>query len=195
MSYKNSTAKETGKSTESTVDKFFIENGYNCVKPSGKDIGIDRIVTSDKYPGVEVKIQIKGRRVEETPRWFQFKVNSSKIRDAIASGKDLNELWKERIYMNDFWVLVSIPKNEIWVFPSVVIHEIADINYHKYKGRRDNNFNEVFTDKNGKIESKQKELNLNNMDEDGVVLYERFAAYKHNLSCIEDFFREQSTSK
>ena len=79
MSYNNSTAKETGKSTEEITDRFFIENGYNCTKPSGKDIGVDRIVTSNNYPGVEVKIQIKGRRVEETPRWFQFKVNSPQI--------------------------------------------------------------------------------------------------------------------
>jgi hypothetical protein len=188
MSYKNSSAKSTGKITEAETDKFFIEHGFNCVQPQGQDIGIDRIVTSDKYQGIEAKIQVKGRYPENTPRWFQFKVNSAKIRKAIKSGKDLNELWKERIYMVDFWVLISIPKNEIWIFPSKVIHEIANINYHKYKGRKDNNFNEVFKDKNEKIEKKQKELNLDIENENGIKLYKQFEEYKFNISCVEDYF-------
>ena len=190
MSYKTNTAKSTGIITEKQTDQFFNEFGFNCVKPDGLDTGIDRIVTSDKYPGIEAKIQVKGRLPEKTPRWFQFKVNSAKIRDAIKEGKDLNDLWKERIFMVDFWVLISIPKNEIWIFPSKIIYEIANLNSRKYKGRKDNNYTEVYVDKNGKIEKKQKELNLDIEDENGIKLYERYSKYKFNISCVEDFFNK-----
>ena len=190
MSYKNSTAKVTGVITETETDKFFVKHGFNCFRPQGQDIGIDRIVTSNKYSEIEAKVQVKGRYQEETPRWFQFKINSAKIRDAIKAGKDLNELWKERIYMVDFWVLISIPKNEIWVFPSKVIHEIAAINYNKYKGRKDNNFSEVFRDKKGVIKKKQKELNLDIEDEHGIKLFKRYESYKFNISCVESFFKK-----
>lgn len=190
MSYKTNTAKSTGIITENQTDQFFNKFGFNCVKPDGQDTGIDRIVTSDKYPGIEAKIQVKGRLPEKTPRWFQFKVNSAKIRDAIKEGKDLNDLWKERIFMVDFWALISIPKNEIWIFPSKIIYEIANLNSRKYKGRKDNNYAEVYVDKNGKIEKKQKELNLDIEDENGIKLYERYSKYKFNISCVEDFFNK-----
>lgn len=192
MSYKTNTAKLTGNLTEETTDMFFMGHGFKCVKPKGQDIGIDRIVTSEKYPGIEAKIQVKGRNPIKTPRWFQFKVNSAKIKNALKSGKNLNELWKERIYMVDFWVLVSIPEDEIWIFPSQIIHEIADISVYKYKNRRDNNFDEVFFDKNEKIEKKQKELNLDIEDESGIKLTKRFEKYKYNISCVDDFFIKQT---
>lgn len=191
MSYKTNSAKSTGTITEERTDKFFNDLGFNCVKPDGPDIGIDRILTSAKYPGLAAKIQVKGRLPEKTPRWFQFKVNSAKIRDAIEEGKDLNELWKERIYMVDFWVLISIPKNEIWIFPSKIIHEIANLNSDKYRGRQDNNFSDVYTNRNGKIKPKQKELNLDIEDENGIKLYKRYSSYKFNISCVEDFFNNQ----
>ena len=188
MSYVNSTAKSTGKITEIITEDFFKEHNYNCFKPQGKDIGIDKIVTSDKYPGREIKIQVKGRNVKKTPRWFQLKVSSAKIRKALNTGRDLNELWMEKIKMVDFWVLVSIPENEIWVFPSEVVLKIAELNYPHYTKRSDNNYSEVFYDKNGKIKSKQKELNLDKEDENGVKLYKRFARYKFDPSGIEEFF-------
>ena len=191
MSYKTNTAKKTGIFTEEETDHFFSRFGYDCVRPNGSDIGIDRIVTSKKHPGIEAKVQVKGRLPEKTPRWFQFKVNSAPIRIAIKEGKDLNDLWKERIYIVDFWVLISIPEKEIWVFPSNIIHEIAIINSKKYKGRKDNNFSKVYTDRNGKIEKKQKELNLDIEDENGIKLYERYSIYKSNISCIENFFNKK----
>jgi hypothetical protein len=186
MGYGDKIAKKTGKLGEAEAEKFFIENGFECFKPI-PDIGVDRVLNLKNVSDKQIKVQIKGRGQSKNPRWFQLKVSEVQLKKAYEINQDLNELWKQQIYMVDFWVLVSIPKNEIWVFPSKIIHEIADINFKKYFTREDNNYNQLNYYKNGKVKKKQKEINLDLKDENGVELFEKYKNYKNNISLIKEF--------
>lgn len=62
MSYKDGFAKVTGYLGEAEAERFFKENGLLCYRPSGMDIGIDRIIKLSESAKKEAKIQIKGRR-------------------------------------------------------------------------------------------------------------------------------------
>ena len=190
MSYFDGIAKNTGHLGETECDRFLKDNGFNSVRPTGPDIGIDRIVSSKEYPNKSAKIQVKGRSQVENPRWFQLTVPGVQLRDAHANGQDLNELWKSRIFMVDFWILVSIPCKEIWIFPSQVIYQIAEANFPKYHTRRDNNYSQINIDKNGKVEKKQKELNLDIYDVNGVQLFKKYKEYKNNISLIQEFLNQ-----
>jgi hypothetical protein len=92
--------------------------------------------------------------------------------------------------MVDFWVLVSIPCKEIWIFPSQIINQIAEANFTKYHTRRDNNYSQINIDKNGKVEKKQKELNLDIYDVNGVQLFKKYKDYKNNISQIHEFLNQ-----
>ena len=190
MSYEDGIAKTTGHLGENECDIFLIENGFSSVKPTDPDIGIDRIVSSKEFPNKSAKIQVKGRSQVENPRWFQLTVPGVQLRDAHAKGQDLNDLWKKRIFMVDFWLLVSIPCNEIWIFPSQIIYQIAEANFPKYYTRRDNNYSQIYIDKNGKVEKKQKELNLDIYDVNGIQLFKKYKEYKGNISLIRDFLTQ-----
>jgi|LSQX01.3.fsa_nt_gb hypothetical protein len=187
MSYVDGFAKETGRLGEAEVGSFFRDKGLYCAKPEGKDYGIDRIVKFHPLAKKEARIQVKGRRQKANPRWFQLTVTGPQQALCLEENGDLNELWKTRINMVDFWVMVSIPLNEIWVFPSAIVFEITEANARVYTGRKDNDFNRVYFNKHGKIEKKQKELNLNITDESGTPLYEKYSQYRDNLKVIIDF--------
>lgn len=190
MSYEDGFAKKTGHIGEAECDKFLKENGFNSVRPTGSDIGIDRIVSSKEYPNKSAKIQVKGRSQVENPRWFQLTVPGVQLRDAYARGQDLNEIWRKRIFMVDFWILVSILYNEIWIFPSQIIYQIAEANFPKYHTRRDNNYSQIYIDKNGKVEKKQKELNLDIYDVNGIQLFKKYKEYINNISLIHEFLSQ-----
>lgn len=187
MSYSDGVAKTTGHIGELEADLFLIGHGFTCCIPLGRDIGIDRIVRLTDRPGKTARIQIKGRCQVENPRWFQLTVPGAQLSKAYANGQDLNELWKTRIDMVDFWIMVSIPHKEVWVFPTKIIHEIAQANFRKYHTRRDNDYSQIYLDKKGKVEKKQRELNLEICDEKGIVLFEKYKDYKNNAQLIRDF--------
>ena len=42
-----------------------------------------------------------------------------------------------------------------------------------------------------KLKKKQKELNLDIEDENGIKLHKRFEEYKNNISCVEDYFNKE----
>jgi hypothetical protein len=190
MSYKDGLAKRTGHLGEKECDEFLKENGFISVKPTGPDNGIDRIVSLKEYPNKSAKIQVKGRSQVENPRWFQLTVPRVQLRNAYAIGQDLNQLWKKRIFMVDFWILISIPNNEIWIFPSQIIYQIAEANFIKYHTRRDNNYSQVNIDKNGRVEMKHKELNLDIFDTNGIQLFKKYKEYINNISLIHDFLNQ-----
>lgn len=189
MSYKDGIASTTGRIGEAEVDQLFKHNGLYYFRPPGLDIGIDRIVSLNEKSTIQAKIQIKGRRQISNPRWFQLSVTPDQISRSVKEMTDLNDLWLKKIYMVDFWILVSIPKNEIWIFPSQVIHEIASINSPVYKNRKDNNYSQVHYTKHGKIAKKQKELNLDTKDSNGVLLTKRFSSFRNNINPLIDFLR------
>ena len=188
MSYIDNIAKTTGRIAEKEAESFLQKHGFGSYKPAGADTGIDRIIYLSGNPVKTARIQIKGRRQAENPRWFQLTVPKAQIRDALINNHDPNELWKKRIYMVDFWILAAISLKEIWVFPSNIIHEIAEINYRIYYTRSDNNYS------NGKIEKKQKELNLNISDENGLPLWKKYEAYKNNASLIYNFLKKKRST-
>lgn len=190
MSYKDGIARITGRIGEAEVDQLFKHNGLYFFRPPGLDIGIDRVVSLNEKSTIQAKIQIKGRRQISYPRWFQLNVTPDQISKSVKEKTDLNNLWLKKIDMVDFWILVSIPKNEIWVFPSQVIHEIASINSTKYKTRNDNDYSRFHYTKHGKIAKKQKELNLDIKDNCGIVLTERFSIFRNNINPLIDFLRE-----
>lgn len=192
MSYKDGIANFTGKIGETEADQFFQKNGLHSFRPPGPDIGIDRIVSLSNSLGIQAKIQIKGRRQVKNPRWFQLSITPSQIFKAISDKIYLNDLWKKKIDMVNFWILVSIPNKEIWVFPSRVIHEIAEINYPIYKSRKDNDYSQVHHDKRGNIAKKQKELNLDIKDKNGILITERFSFIKNNITPLLDFLNEKN---
>ena len=188
MSYEDGIAKKTGRIGEDEADKFLEDNGFSKHRPAGRDIGIDRLVSLPERTNKEARIQVKGRGQIANPRWFQLTVPGAQVRDAFEEGKDLEELWERRIYQVDFWVLVSIPAQEVWVFPSEVIFEIAETNNFSYRSRRDNQYDKPHYDKKGKIQKKQKELNLDVKDESGIPLREKFQRYRDNAECLYAFF-------
>ena len=106
MSYKDGIANFTGKIGESEADQFFNKNGLHSLRPPGLDIGIDRIVRLINSPKIQAAAQIKGRRQVKNPRWFQLSITPAKILRATLYKIDLNDLWKEKINMVDFWILV-----------------------------------------------------------------------------------------
>lgn len=187
MSYIDGFAKITGHLGEAEADRFFKKSGLLCYRPGGKDIGIDRIIKLNESGKKEARIQIKGRRQEANPRWFQLTVTSKQQEICNRDKMDLNELWRNRISMVDFWVLVSIPKNELWIFPSTIIFDIAKFNARIYCNRRDNNYDQINLNKHGKLEKKQKELNLDVIDDSGIKLFEKYSKYKNNISIIIDY--------
>ena len=187
MSYTDGFAKETGHLGETEVDRFFKKNGLYCNRPFGQDNGVDRILKLSEFAEKQAKIQIKGRRQLTNPRWFQLTVTSKQLATCFKEKRNLNELWRNRISMVDFWVLVSIPLNEIWIFPSEIIFEIADANARIYSNRRDNNYDQIYYNKLGKIQKKQKELNLNIKDDSGIQLSDKYSKFKDNCSIIIDY--------
>lgn len=192
MSYKDGIAKFTGKIGEAETDLFFMKNALHSFRPPGLDIGIDRIVSLNPLRGIQAKIQIKGRRQVGNPRWFQLSITPSQIIKALSDKTDLNDLWRKKIDMVDFWILVSIPNQEIWVFPSKIIQEIAELNYSIYKSRKDNDYSQVHHDKRGNIAKKQKELNLDIKDENGITLEKRFSFYRNNITPLLDFLNDKN---
>ena len=104
MSYKDGIANFTGRIGESKADQFFMKNGLCSCKPPGLDTGIDRFVCLNNSSGIRAKVQIKSRRQIANPRWFQLSITPAQIYKAIQDKIDLNELWKMRIDMVDFWI-------------------------------------------------------------------------------------------
>jgi hypothetical protein len=187
MSYIDGIADKTGRLGEAEADDFCTKSGLYCTKPAGPDYGIDMIVKLNESSVKYAKIQVKGRRQAGNPRWFQLTVPGAQLRDAYSKGEDFENLWKSRIYMVDFWILVSTPHKEIWIFPSKIIHEIADANYLKYHTRLDNNYSQIHMTKFGKVAKKQKELNLDICDDKGIHLFDKYQNYKNNIAPILDF--------
>jgi uncharacterized protein YxeA len=188
MGYEKDDAKVTGKLGEKEAKQKLEEYGLSVYEPEGKDVGIDFLAHFPERPEFTVKLQVKGRRQIENPRWFQVSISPSKIKAAYEKSMDLEQLWRDKISMVDFWLLASIPLNEIWVLPYEKTLELAELNHPYYKTRKDNQYDKPHYDKHGRFAKKQKELNLDLLDENGLQkLTERFKFYLNNFDQIGDF--------
>jgi len=188
MGYENGRAGKTGRLGEKEAIQFLDSHGYTAVKPAGKDVGVDLLINQIENPTIIAKAQVKGRRQLANPRWFQLSITPSKIKNAWDSGEPLDSLWKNKIRMVDFWILVSIPLNEVWVIPSDKVMEIAELNSKKYSSRIDNQYEKPSYTKHGKIAKKQKELNLD-IEVDGIPIWKRYIIYKNNVNSLREYFK------
>ena len=50
MGYEDGRAGRTGKLCEAEAQRFLQDHGYLAVRPTGRDHGIDLIITSDAHP-------------------------------------------------------------------------------------------------------------------------------------------------
>jgi hypothetical protein len=190
MGYEKNDAKVTGKLGEKEVKQKLVELGLAVRRPGGGDIGIDFLAHFPGSPDLAAKLQVKGRRQKDTPRWFQATVTAKMLKEAYEKGVNLEQTWRNRINFVDFWLLVSIPLNEIWVLPASITMELAELNWPYYKTREDNQFDQLHYDKYGKIKKKQKELNLNKTDKNGQKFTDRFKYYLNNFDLIIEFLRK-----
>jgi hypothetical protein len=187
MGYEDGQAKKTGRLGEKEAIEFLATHGFSAEKPGGQDIGIDLLVSLQGNIDKVVKVQVKGRGQVANPRWFQLSITPSQIKSAWTEGRQLDLLWKNKIKMVDFWMMVSIPLNEVWVIPSDKVIEIAKLNSVKYNSRLDNQFDKPHYTKHGKLAKKQKELNLD-IEIDGVPIWQQFLNYQNNAKAIMEYF-------
>lgn len=188
MGYEDGRAGKTGRLGEAEAKQFLQSHGFSTVKPASQDVGVDLIILSKINSEISAKAQVKGRRQSENPRWFQLSITPSQIIVAWSSGAQLDDLWKQKILMVDFWILVSIPLKEVWVIPSNKVMEIAVLNSKKYSSRLDNQFKEPHYTKHGKVAKKQKEMNLD-LEIDGVPIWQKYGDYRNNINPLIEFFR------
>ena len=192
MGYEDGRAGKTGRLGEKEAIQFLVSNGFSAVKPSGKDVGIDLLVSPKDNSTLYAKAQVKGRRQVANPRWFQLSITPAQIEAAWSSGQPLESLWKKKIRMVDFWIMVSIPLNEVWVIPSDKVMEIAEMNAKKYCSRLDNQYDKPSYTKHGKIAKKQKELNLD-IEVDGIQIWKKFCNYKNSVNSLIGYFQSLKT--
>jgi hypothetical protein len=102
----------------------------------------------------------------------------------------IRDTWKQRILFVDFWILVSVPRTEMWVLPAIKALELAILNEPFHVNRRDNQYDRPYFKPNGKIEAKQKELDLGRTV-DGIPLTQTFGSYINNFSIIFDFLMKK----
>jgi len=192
MGYEDGRAGRTGRLGEKEAIQFLVSHGFSAVSPSGKDVGVDLIVSPKENPTQFAKVQVKGRRQIANPRWFQLSITPAQIEAAWLNGQPLESLWKNKIRMVDFWVMVSIPLNEVWVIPSDKVMEIAELNSRKYCSRLDNQYDKPSYTKHGKIAKKQKELNLD-IEVDDIPLWKKICDYKDNVNSLIRYFQSLKT--
>lgn len=185
MGYEDGRAGVTGKIGEEEAVHFLRNGGFFASRPTGRDVGIDLIITHEKYRNFKATAQVKGRRQLKNPRWFQLSITPTQIKNAWERSEYLESLWKNKILLVDFWIMVSIPCEEIWIFPSNKVLDIAQLNAIRYSSRRDNQFDKPHYDKNGKIAKKQKELNLDIVI-DGEPLWQMFSEYRNSFKPVSE---------
>jgi hypothetical protein len=191
MGYGDRHAGETGRIGEAEADSFLMQHGFVAMRPPGRDTGIDRLITSSEWPDVRVTAQVKGRRQMANPRWFQLSITPSQIRDATKCGQSLDSLWQHKIMMVDFWIMVSLPMNEVWVIPSRRVMDIAHLNSQYYRTRRDNQYDKPHLDERGNHAKRQKELNLDVLV-DSVPLWHGLVEYRNQVAALRQIFAERA---
>jgi hypothetical protein len=95
----------------------------------------------------------------------------------------LDQAWANKILQTDFWLLISIPLDEIWVIPSSVVLDIARANEAIYSTRLDNQYDALQYDLRGKVAKKQKELNLD-IVVNGKPLWSQLVPYRNNTDAL-----------
>jgi len=125
-----------------------------------------------------VRLQVKGCNPDksENLRWFQLRVSKKEIEQARDNGIPEAELeeatWHKKVLAVDFFMLVAVKVDEIWVMDQSETFELIRLNEKKYHSRPDNIF--VYEKP---VKYKQKEMNL-----DSGESAKRLASCKNNFS-------------
>ena len=163
----------TGKESERLVEEKLNKLGLRTEKSKELDNkGIDLLAHNPKT-GNKVGIQVKGRGKTLDCNWRWFQIRRSK-----------KKTWKEKLYSSDFIVLASLPHNELWVLTPKEVEDIINNTSHKYQNRKDNK---------GRIEAKQKEINLDIPfgDKDGKPAKEVYGKNKNNFQPLIDYLNKK----
>ena len=181
MGYEANNARATGKHTEAVAARYLNEAGYLAAKPQGRDSGID-LVIREQATGRIATAQVKGRGQAANPRWFQVSISPNQVEMAWNAGR-LDQAWINKILQTDFWLLISIPLDEIWVIPSPVVLDIARANEAIYGSRLDNRYDSLQYDSRGGVAKKQKELNLDVVVH-GKPLWSQLVPYRNTTDAL-----------
>ena len=103
------TQQATGQSTENKVKELLESHGL-AVKTPIPDNGIDLEVSCKDKPERIMRVQIKGRGINQTNkryRWFQVRTTMKQREDAIKSGLDISEAWRKKIELCDYFIFVA----------------------------------------------------------------------------------------
>ena len=176
---------QTGKSTEHRVKSKLESFGLRAYKPI-PDRGVDLVAQWPKKPNRVVNIQVKGRnpKIDPNLRWFQIRVSPSELSIAKVEGLLAEQTWIKKVQKADFFVLVAVKVDEMWVLARDQILELIQLNEHVYRTRPDNVF-----DYDTPLKQKQKEMNLD-IEVEGRKLTEVFSQCKDNFGPILKFLKE-----
>ena len=171
--------RETGKQAELRVrDKLELLR-LVVEKPEG-DRGIRLETHAPGNRSRHALIQVKGRNPEKDPnlRWFQIRVSGKELKRAKEQGWPPDQTWKDKVQEVDFFVLVALRVDEIWVLTRPRVHELIRLNEFRYGSRPDNDFAYETPQK-----YRQKEMNLD-IEVNREVLTSRFQDCKDNFDPI-----------
>ena len=166
---------KTGYNTEKIAKEKIESLGLVVRKPKYDD-GVDLEAYDPENPVKIVKIQIKGRNIQSSSnwnRWFQLRTSSAQRQRAESRGIPAADAYKEKVLKCDFFILVSVKHNEMWVFPQKDVLELIELNKTVYGNRPDN------------VRGEQKEMNLD-IIVDGTPLTE---LYLYNLNNFEPIIK------
>ena len=151
------------------VSKELKSLGLIARKPI-PDKGIDLIVYHPDNPDKRLNLQIKGRGAKQSNkryRWFQLRTSKAQ-RERAPDPKDA---WRMKVEKCDFFLLVSLYYDEVWVFPQKQVIELIERNQVVY-GHRKNN-----------IRGEQVEMDLD-IQYEGTPLTELYKENKNNFMLI-----------
>jgi len=169
----------TGKLSEEMVSDHLKALGLETRKPI-PDRGIDLEVWHPSRSSKRLSIQIKARNPQTITsyRWFQIRIPATAQEHAYQRGMKPEETWKEKVNLVDFFILVAVYYNEMWVFSNSQTIELIKLNEQQYGTRPDNiiTLRPPFT-------GKQKEMNLE-AEISGPSIMQRFKICKNNFQPI-----------
>lgn len=128
------TQQQTGNKTEGLVQSKLESLGF-LVEPGPDKKSIDLIVSHPDRPTTKLNIQVKGRgkiQTNERYRWFQLRMTDNQRLDACEIGLSLEDAWRPKVDKCDFFILVSLKHNEMWVFHKDEVVELIEMNKTRY---------------------------------------------------------------
>jgi hypothetical protein len=156
--------------------------GLEAEKPR-RDVGVDLEVRHPARPAKRLCIQVKARGTQKTNtkyRWFQIRTTKNQRDATVAAGLPVNESWRKKVALCQFFVLASKKHDEFWVVPSETVCEMVLANRVKHGKRPDN------------VNGEHAELDLD-IDHNGKPLTELYTSYKNNFSLIAEALNEPAT--